>query len=260
MSIGFVMIQKFGIWVNSLFHHPSPFCGLKPQTTSYMTSLIVFVKNPIPGAVKTRLQTRFAPDQVVALYTAFVRDVLAKAERIDVNRRVIAFDPPDAESEVSALFGGGKAQWQFVPQVQDDLGTRMREALVQQLDAGASAAVLIGTDIPSLPAQHITQAFDLLRAKDVVLGPSVDGGYYLVGVSKSTPEIFEDVEWSTPGVLAQTIDRVQHAGHTLGLVPPWFDVDTPDELDFLLAHARATKLATGVDPLPYTHACLSNLT
>ncbi len=225
-----------------------------------MTSLIVFVKNPIPGAVKTRLQTRYAPDQIAALYTAFVRDVLARVESIDVDRRVIAFDPPDAESEVRALFGGGKAQWQFVPQMQDDLGVRMCEALVQELDAGASAAVLIGTDIPSLPAHHITQAFDLLRAKDVVLGPSTDGGYYLVGVSKYTPEIFENVEWSTPSVLSQTIDRVQRAGNTLGLVPPWFDVDTPEELDLLLAHARATKLATGIDPLPYTHACLSNLT
>ena len=144
--------------------------------------------------------------------------------------------------------------------MQDDLGARMREALVQELDAGASAAVLIGTDIPSLPVHHITQAFDLLRAKDVVLGPSIDGGYYLVGVSKSTPEIFEDVEWSTPSVLTQTIDRIQRAGNTLGLVPPWFDVDTPDELDFLLAHARATIFATGIDPLPHTHACLSNLT
>ena len=225
-----------------------------------MTTLIVFVKNPIPGSVKTRLQTRYAPDQVAALYTAFVRDVLARAESIDVDQRVIAFDPPDAEFEVRALFGGGKAQWQYVPQVQDDLGVRMREALVQQLDAGASAAVLIGTDIPSLPAHHITQAYDLLRTKDVVLGPSTDGGYYLIGVSKPIPEIFEDVEWSTPGVLTQTIDRVQQAGHTLGLVPPYFDVDTPEELDFLLTHARATILATGIDPLPYTHACLSGLT
>ena len=225
-----------------------------------MTSLIVFVKNPIPGAVKTRLQTRYAPDQVAALYTAFVRDVLARAESVDIDRRVIAFDPSDAESEVRALFGGGKAQWQYVPQVQDDLGVRMREALVQQLDAGASAVVLIGTDIPSLPACHITQAFDLLRTEDVVLGPSTDGGYYLVGVSRSTPEIFEDVEWSTPSVLSQTIDQVQRAGHRLGLVPPYFDVDTPEDLDFLLAHARAAILATGIDPLPYTHACLSNLT
>jgi len=110
-----------------------------------MTSLIVFVKNPIPGAVKTRLQTRYTPDQVAALYTAFVRDVLERAESIDVDRRVIAFDPPDAGPEVSVLFGGGvKALWEYVPQVQDDLGARMREALVQQLDEGASGAVPLG--------------------------------------------------------------------------------------------------------------------
>ena len=72
-----------------------------------MTALIVFVKNPIPGAVKTRLQTRYAPDQVAALYTAFVRDVLERAESIDVDRRVIAFDPPDAESEVQRTFWWG---------------------------------------------------------------------------------------------------------------------------------------------------------
>ena len=224
-----------------------------------MTSLIVFVKNPIPGAVKTRLQTRYAPIRLQPCTLRLCAMCWRGAERIDVDRRVIAFDPPDAESEVRTLFGR-KALWKYVPQVQDDLGARMREALVQELDAGASATVLIGTDIPSLPAHHITQAFDLLHTKDVVLGPSTDGGYYLVGVSKSTPEIFEDVEWSTPGVLAQTIDRIQRAGNSLGLVPPWFDVDTPEELDLVLAQARAAKLATGIDPLPYTHACLSNLT
>lgn len=222
-----------------------------------MKSLIVFVKNPIPGAVKTRLQTRYAPERVAALYAAFVRDVLERAESVAVDRRVIAYDPPRAESEVRALCGG---QWQYIPQARADLGTRMHDALVRQRDAGATATVLIGTDIPSLPPYHIARAFDLLRTKDVVLGPSTDGGYYLVGVSQPAPEIFERVEWSTPKVFSQTVDRVQRAGKTLGLVPPWFDVDTPDELDFLLAHARATQLATGIDPLPHTHACLSALT
>ena len=222
-----------------------------------MKSLIVFIKNPIPGAVKTRLQTRYAPEQVAALYAAFVRDVLERAESVDIDHRVIAFDPPDAESEVRVLCG---AQWQYIPQAQADLGTRMHNALMQQLHAGATATVLIGTDIPSLPAHHIAHAFDLLQSSDVVLGPSTDGGYYLVGVSQPAPEIFAQVEWSTPRVFSQTIDRVQRAGKTLGLLPPWFDVDTPADLDFLLAHARATQLAMGIDPIPHTHACLSALT
>ena len=98
-----------------------------------MKSLIVFIKNPIPGAVKTRLQTRYAPEQVAALYAAFVRDVLERAESVDIDHRVIAFDPPDAESEVRVLCGD---QWQYIPQAQADLGTRMHNALMQQLHAG----------------------------------------------------------------------------------------------------------------------------
>ena len=226
-----------------------------------MKSLIVFVKNPIPGAVKTRLQTRYAPEQVAALYAAFVHDVLERAESVDIDHRVIAFDPPDAEIDIRILCGDERrATWQYTPQARADLGTRMHNALMQQLHAGATASVLIGTDIPSLPAHHIAHAFDLLQGNDVVLGPSTDGGYYLVGVSQPAPEIFKRVKWSTPKVLSQTIDRIQHAGKTLGLLPLWFDVDTPDDLDLLLAHARATQLATGIDPLPHTHACLAALT
>jgi len=222
-----------------------------------MNALIVFVKNPIPGTVKTRLQTRYSPEQSAAIYTSFVRDALNRAESIGIDRRIIAYDPPDAEAEVRALCGD---KWDYVPQVQDDLGERMHRVLMQQLNSGASAAVLIGTDIPSLPSYHITQAFDLLQQKDVVLGPSTDGGYYLVGISRPAPEIFQNIEWSTSSVLSQTLDQIEVAGYSFGLVSPWFDVDTPDELDILLAHARAQKLSTGQDPLPHTHACLSALT
>ena len=222
-----------------------------------MNALIVVVKNPIPGAVKTRLQTRYTPRQAASLYTAFVRDLLQRIKSIEIDRRVIAYDPPDGKADVRALYG---QDWQYVPQVQKDLGSRMHMALVQQLKAGASAAVLIGTDIPSLPVHYITSTFDLLSSKDVVLGPSTDGGYYLVGISKPVPEIFENITWSTASVLSQTAAQIENNGYSFGLVPPWFDVDTPEELDILLAHARATRLATGTDPLPHTHACLSDLT
>ena len=222
-----------------------------------MNALIVFVKNPIPGTVKTRLQARYTPEQAAAIYTAFVCDTLHRAENMNIDRRIIAYDPPNAETEVGALCG---TRWNYVAQVQEDLGERMHTALAQQLKTGASSAVLIGTDIPSLPTHHITQAFDLLREKDVVLGPSTDGGYYLVGFSRPAPETFLNIDWSTSSVLSQTIDQIENAGYSLGLVPPWFDVDTPEELDILLAHARAQKLATGKDPLPHTHACLCALT
>lgn len=136
----------------------------------------------------------------------------------------------------------------------------MYTALDQSLRAGATRAVIVGTDIPSLPAQHIRQAFDLLSNKDVVLGPSTDGGYYLVGLSRPIRSIFQNIEWSTDRVFIQTLERIYSADLSLGLVPPWYDIDTPEELDFLLAHARALEQAGQLTSLTHTQAYLSTLT
>jgi len=223
-----------------------------------MNHLIVFVKNPIPGAVKTRFQTRYTPEHAADIYTAFVHDVLDTAGAIPLDKRIIAYAPPGARDAIKTRFRND--HWDYVPQPQTDLGTRMHTALLQQLESGATRAVLIDTDIPSLPADHIAQAFDILNEKDVVLGPSTDGGYFLVGISKPCPKIFEGITWSTPSVLSQTIARIETHRYSLGLTPPWFDVDTPEELDLLLAHARAQTLATGTPLLKHTQACLSALT
>lgn len=222
-----------------------------------MNALIVVVKNPVPGTVKTRLQQRYTHQQAADLYTAFVKDTLETTRSLNIEKRIIAYDPPNAESAVRQICGN---DWDYIPQVQEDLGQRMYRALHQQLQQGVKRAILIGTDIPSLPAQHITQAFELLKHKDVVLGPSTDGGYYLVGLSRSCPEIFQNINWSTPTVLSETTDATQNHHYTLGLVPPWFDVDTPEELDVLIAHATAQQHATSAALLPHTFACLSTLT
>jgi rSAM/selenodomain-associated transferase 1 len=222
-----------------------------------MNALIVVVKNPIPGAVKTRLQTRYTPEQAANLYTAFVRDTLDTVRSIDLDKRIIAYEPPNAEDAVRTICGD---HWEYIPQVQEDLGQRMYQAILQQLQLGAKSAILIGTDIPSLPASYISQAFDQLQHKDVVLGPSTDGGYYLIGLSRPCPEIFQNINWSTSTVLSQTTESLRQHNYSLGLVPPWFDIDTPEELDFLVAHASAQELATGHPTLPCTLAYLSALT
>ena len=222
-----------------------------------MNTLIVVVKNPIAGAVKTRLQTRYTPTQAAELYTAFVKDTLDTVRSIDIDMRVIAYDPPDAEGAVRSRFGN---EWNYVAQVQEDLGQRMYQALLNQLKSGAQNVIVLGTDIPSLPASHITQAFEELQKNDIVLGPSTDGGYYLVGLSRPCPEIFANINWSTPTVFSETIDAIQKHTYTLGLVPPWFDVDTPEELDILVAHAKAQTTATQAPCIPHTISCLSSLT
>ncbi len=198
--------------------------------------VIVFAKDPQPGQVKTRLFGRFTPDEAAGLYRAFISDTLTKARTIHAGAHILCYTPSTAEASLREVAG---PDWNLVPQSDADLGSRMSTALRQSLETGAHRVILIGTDIPSLPSAHLTSAFDALDHHDVVLGPSTDGGYYLVGVTDDHPSIFEDIEWSTHHVFAQTVERVQTAGLKLDLIPPWYDVDTPEEVDFLLAHAKA---------------------
>jgi rSAM/selenodomain-associated transferase 1 len=216
--------------------------------------LVVFVKNPVPGTVKTRLTPALTPEQAAAVYRAFVKDVLRQGERIPVDARVLAFAPADARRAVAVL---ASHSWQLAPQADTDLGGRMAAAADRRFRAGAERVVIIGTDAPTLPDEHLRQAFDLLRATDVVLGPSTDGGYYLVGLSGPRPDVFHEVDWSTGRVLRQTVDRIQAANLRLGLLPPWYDVDTPDELEFLRAHLAASRLAGHPLDLPDTTAVLA---
>lgn len=218
------------------------------------TCLIAFVKNPVPGAVKTRLQTCYTPTQAAALYCAFVLDCLGTYRSVAADRYVVAYDPPDAQARIKRLVGPG---WDLHPQAQTDLGGRMAEAFEWSFREGTTRTVLLGTDTPTLPAEHVRQALCLLREKDLVLGPSTDGGYYLIGLSKPFPEVFRDIDWSTGGVLARTLDRA--GGVSLGLTPPWYDVDTPAELNVLLAHAKALDLSGTPAALDHTRQCLSTL-
>ncbi|MDA0746937.1 MAG: TIGR04282 family arsenosugar biosynthesis glycosyltransferase [bacterium] len=219
--------------------------------------LVIVAKNPIPGTVKTRLQSRYSPEQAAQIYHAFIQDTLHTAIRVPVHNRFLACSPPDAVAALSAIAG---PRFQVFPQIEADLGTRMHAALTHCFEQGAHQAILLGTDIPSLPANHLHQAFTLLSQKDTVLGPSTDGGYYLIGLTAPCLHIFQNIEWSTPAVLSQTVERIQAAGLSLGLLPPWYDVDTPEELDILLAHARALEQSGSSDTPRHTLACLSSLT
>lgn len=201
-----------------------------------LAALIVFVKAPAPGHVKTRLLSRYTPEQATDIYTAFVRDTLSKARHVEASDHVVCYAPSDAGESIAALVG---TNWKLRPQTKGDLGKRMAVALRECFDDGADRAILMGTDIPSLPQHHLSNAFDLLNGHEIVIGPSTDGGYYLVGARSDHPSIFEDIEWSTSRVFKQTVERVEAADLSLGLLPPWYDVDTPDEVDFLVAHSVA---------------------
>lgn len=206
-----------------------------------MTCAILFARAPVPGRVKTRLQAGLSPQQTAALYQAFLQDSCQLLLDCCARHKVIASADADGLDGLRSLLDpGSKAGLAFTVQQGDDLGRRMALALRAAFDEGAERAVIMGTDAPSLPPASIDEALQALTTADVVLGPVVDGGYYLVGVSKGafegvSPALFEAIDWSTSRVLDQSISRLPDAAR-LTLLPPWYDVDHPADAAFLRTH------------------------
>ena len=202
--------------------------------------VVLFAKNPEPGKVKTRLQSHLSAAAAARLYRAFLLDCTEELKAAKAEVKAIAYAPADAEEALRALLDE-MDDFAYVAQPETDLGGRM-EALVQWGFAqGAERVVLLGSDSPSLPAEYIDRALDLLREREVVLGPSTDGGYYLVGRQRGESQIFADVAWSTGEVLRQSLERL--GAQSLGLLAPWYDVDTPAEAGFLKVHLEALARA-----------------
>lgn len=213
-----------------------------------MTCAILFARNPVPGSVKTRLQTHLSPEQAATLYTAFLRDSTALLCGCEASQKIVASaDAGGLQSLQSLLDPAGDARLQFTVQKGADLGRRMEHALRVAFTDGAQRAVILGTDAPSLPAATLDDALEKLKGADVVLGPVVDGGYYLVGVTAeafaaAATGLFHGIDWGTGGVLDQTVAALAPTTR-LALLPPWYDIDHPQEAAFLRVHLEALARA-----------------
>lgn len=225
------------------------------------TCLTVFAKQPMPNRVKTRLVPPLSPEQAATLYTAFLTDwceSLAELPDVDI---VIAYTPPEAQPDLQALIGEDVI---YIPQIGDGLGERLVSATQWAVQHGYTKILIVGSDSPTLPILYVSEAIALLDTRDIVIGPSVDGGYYLIGFSAATlttavPNIFEEIAWSTADVLQQTITRIQSTEATLGLLPPWYDIDTAEDLAFLYAHISAMRLAGDTVQAVRTESLLKEL-
>ncbi|MEX0704146.1 MAG: TIGR04282 family arsenosugar biosynthesis glycosyltransferase [Planctomycetales bacterium] len=213
-------------------------------------TLGIFAKQPVAGAVKTRLAEELGTGAAAALYAAFTADVVARFRHVAA-RRVLCFTPADgaAAAHFAALAGSDYETW---PQPEGDLGPRLRAFFAEHLRGGAGGCVAIGSDSPTLPLAFVERAFELLDRHDCVLGPATDGGYCLLGLRDAGFPVFDDIEWSGPNVLEQTIARLDRPGATLALLPPWYDIDTPADLAFLRGHVRAMRHAGEAIDIPAT--------
>jgi len=180
------------------------------------------VKHPRPGAVKTRLATAIGPDAAADLYRALAEHVLEATTPSGEYERLVFFDPPEALEEMRAWLPGVR----LLAQHGEDLGARMADAFARAFARGASRVAIVGTDAPALSRGTVTEALAALGGADAVLGPSEDGGYYLLALREPRPELFAGIAWSTPAVAAETRARAAALGLTMHELPARRDVDT----------------------------------
>lgn len=200
--------------------------SLAPPTRS--DCVVVMIKYPRPGRVKTRLAATEGEEQAVALYRCFVKDVLRTVDAVDA-QTMLSIDPWTLRSDFAAWLGSER--W-FQPQVGADLGAKMDDAFSRAFERGHDRVVLIGSDLPDLPESRLLEAFRALNRHEVVLGPAQDGGFYLLGWTRQAfrPGLFAAISWSVPTVLAQCRKALHQSGLEPCFLEPWFDVDDEEDL------------------------------
>ena len=205
-----------------------------PPISARRACLCVFLKDPQPGQVKTRLGQRWGHQRAAALYRAFVEDTLQWAARLPLAEKRVYYTPPEASMEaLHRLAPTGAESLRFHSQSEGDLGSRLHQAFLETFRDGFSASVVMGTDCPLLGPAVVTRALGELAKKDLVLGPAHDGGYYLTAMTRLIPEVFRDVPWSTSTVLETTLARAREAGVSVAQLPALGDVDTLEDLKAL---------------------------
>jgi rSAM/selenodomain-associated transferase 1 len=191
--------------------------------------LAVFVKEPRPGTVKSRLAAALGAPAAAGVYRVLAQEVVRRtAPRRDEYDRVVVFDPPSAGAAIGEWLG--VAAGALLPQAPGDIGTRMERAFDAIFQRGARRVALIGTDVPALAFEDVRDALESLDDHDVALGPATDGGYYLIALKGPAPELFRGIGWSGPDVLRRTLDGAAGGGLSVRVLRMLGDVDTIEDL------------------------------
>ncbi len=191
-----------------------------------MRFLGVFAKYWTPGRVKTRLGRTVGDDAAAELHRSFVLTTLRRLSTSADQRRLF-FAPADCEQQLRAE---PPDAWALRAQCDGDLGRRMEAFFTACFDERAERVVLVGSDSPNLPTEYVEQSFAALTNHDIVIGPTEDGGYYLIGARIRTPPIFAGVHWGTPTVWSDTMQRIADSGLIHHELPMWYDIDFYDDM------------------------------
>lgn len=191
--------------------------------------LIVFARYPEAGRAKTRLIPALGAGGAARFQHQMTLHTLEQVDRLTSGRDVGAEIRYSGGSEPALrdLYGADR---RYRPQADGDLGCRLSAATTQAFAEGCERVAVIGTDCPGLATETLAGAFDALASADIVLGPATDGGYYLIGLRRMIPELFQDIPWSTDRTLAATVEAARRVGARVQLLVPLDDVDRPEDL------------------------------
>ena len=194
-------------------------------------AVILFARDPILGQVKTRLNSFLDNETILKLYKCFLEDSLAKIQQVGNADCFVGISHENNSGFFNKLESFGMT---LFSQQGKDLGDKMRRAFIDRFMQGYNKVVIIGSDSPSLPVSYIDKALDSER--DLGLGPSIDGGYYLIAMRGKVFEVFSGVDWGTDKVLYETLQLVKEGSFSFDLLPVWYDVDLPEDLKLLKTH------------------------
>jgi rSAM/selenodomain-associated transferase 1 len=204
-------------------------------------AVIFFAKAPIPGEVKTRLCPPLTPDEAASLHGSFVLDALEGSRALSRVDRYVACSP--SSDHVFFKILEDRYQVGLMDQIGADLGARMHHACAAAFERGYRKVLLVGTDLPTLDPALYRQGLQLLATHEVVFGPSLDGGYYLIGLTKLIPDLFVGIPWSTDQVLAVSRGKADSLGLRTEALPSCRDVDTIEDVRALIEEADASAMA-----------------
>jgi len=204
-------------------------------------ALVILTKAPQPGQSKTRLVPPLSYAEAADLARALLLDQLQNLATFGGARLFIAFTPETA----TGFFDGFSAQgFTCFAQRGPSLGERMRHAFEHLFASGFANVILIGSDLPALPVRFFQQAYAWLeKSADIVLGPSADGGYYLIAMNRMITAIFDDIGWSSADVLSQTLHKLDDLSLKHELLSEWYDIDTVKDLEHLQSQAKCLEVA-----------------
>ena len=203
-------------------------------------ALITFVKAPVKGTVKTRLQKDLPAERTLRIYKTFVEETLSGCTGMRGVDRYLGCAPSDDHAYLQKV--SKEYRLPTFNQRGNTLGLKIVNAFQDYFKQGYSRIVLIGSDSPTMPMEFIEEAFHALKSKDFVVGPCCDGGMYLVGAKQTIePKIFHRIPWDTSDVLNMVLSKLYRYNINFSLLPFWYDVDTIDDFNFLKLHLRYLK-------------------